>query len=85
MLRNEVNTVGAIFSLKQLGWSDRTEQTHRTEIARPEDVQRHLEQLGQNLEALLIRKKKELKLAGHVIDAEPCLPQVPVRRGVSRS
>jgi hypothetical protein len=37
-------------------------------MAKPENVTRHLEELGQNLEALLRRKRLD---AGQVIDAEP--------------
>jgi hypothetical protein len=41
MLRNEVSTAGAIFSLKQLGWSDRLEQTNKDAKMPPEDMQAH--------------------------------------------
>jgi hypothetical protein len=34
-LYNEINVSMAIFSLKQLGWSDRTEQTHRGDAFAP--------------------------------------------------
>jgi hypothetical protein len=61
MLNNEINTVGAIFSLKQLGWTDRTEQTHKSEMMKPADMRTHPEQLGSNLEALLVRKKAQLQ------------------------
>jgi hypothetical protein len=71
-LAGEINVVMAIFSLKQQGWSDRVEQTHKSELMKPADMNAHLEQLGQSLEALLRRRKA-------VIDAEPCLPQELVR------
>jgi hypothetical protein len=61
MLNNQVNTVGAIFALKQLGWSDRLEQTNRDAGMSPEDMCAHLETLGRNLEALLARKKDQLQ------------------------
>jgi hypothetical protein len=32
---NQINTRQAIFSLKQLGWSDRAEQTHRGDAFAP--------------------------------------------------
>jgi len=57
MLRNEINTVGAIFALKQLGWSDKLEQTNKSERQRPEDVVAHLEHLANNLEPLMRRRQ----------------------------
>jgi hypothetical protein len=61
MLNNEINTVGAIFSLKQLGWTDRTEQTNKDAKVSRERVEADLERLAHNLEALLVRKKAELQ------------------------
>jgi hypothetical protein len=81
MLRNEVSTVGAIFSLKQLGWSDRLEQTNKDERMSPEDMCAHLETLGTNLERLLIRTKAKVNATvdGEIVAPPMALPK-PGRR-----
>jgi hypothetical protein len=61
MLNHEVCTVGAIFSLKQLGWTDRTEQTHKDGRMSREEVEADLERLAHNMEALLVRKRDEIQ------------------------
>jgi len=56
MLSGQLNTAGCIFSLKQLGWSDRVEQTNK-DAKEKVDVVAHLEQLANNLEPLMRRRQ----------------------------
>jgi hypothetical protein len=81
MLNNKVNTVGAIFALKQLGWSDRVEQTNKDERMSPEDMCAHLETLGTNLEKLLIRTRAKVNATvdGEIVAPPAALPK-PGRR-----
>lgn len=79
-LAGQINVVMAIFSLKQQGWSDRTEQTHKEVRMSPEDMNAHLEQLSTNLKVTLRRAKAEVA-AEESLPQVPCLPNGRVRSG----